>query len=217
MFGLVAAIWVAAVAGCSGAGAEGDGGAGGGGGGAAGGGSPTKTLTCPTGVTEHAKPVDPESVAAVTGDNGTFIDHCDGSGNLVEYTCEDEVICSDFCEPILTGQVIENVIDCKGTCQAGACDRGCPDPGVALTVVSSDATGTTLHDAASGTKYTCVHATDSIPNDAWPCSGAEAVGKEGKVHHPVGWGFCNQGEGAFYLAFPSQDGNCLYRDCTRSN
>ncbi|TKD08506.1 hypothetical protein [Polyangium fumosum] len=211
VLGLVAAAWVVVMAGCSG-GAAGEGG----GGGAAGGdgGGPTKTHECWQGVTTYGISTNPYVVEAVKGTNGTFVDHCDESGHLVQYNCESTMICDpQACEPILTGVVVEEVFDCKGACKAGVCERGCPEADVALTVVSVDSTGTTLNDAVSGTGYTCTSVIDKNSNDGWACTGAEAVGATGKAGESTG--SCHRGEGAFGVAFPV--GNCFYLNCARSN
>jgi hypothetical protein len=156
-------------------------------------------------------------VSAVTGDNGTFTDHCDEDGNLVEYVCEETMSCGpDFCEPFVTGQVIEQAIDCKGTCLSGACDLGCPDEGIEVSIAAVDAAGvTTLNDAASGTNYTCASVIDEGSNDAWDCAGPQAVGAKGTVGIVSQGKFCTEGEGSFGVAFSA--GDCFYLNCARSN
>ncbi|MDI1435312.1 hypothetical protein [Polyangium sorediatum] len=210
VLGLVAAAWVVVMAGCSG-GVSGEGG------GAAGGdgGGPTKTHKCGEGQLwiSLGTTNNPYVMEAVTGTNGTFVDHCDESGYLVQYNCQSAICDSVNCEDMLTGVVVEEVFDCKGACKAGVCERGCPEADVALTVISVDSTGTTLNDAASGTGYTCTSVIDKNSNDGWACTGAEAVGATGKAGESTG--SCHRGEGAFGVAFPM--GNCFYLNCARSN
>ncbi|MDC0745329.1 hypothetical protein [Polyangium mundeleinium] len=216
VLGLVAATWVVGMAGCGGSEAGGGGGAAGGGGGAAGGDGvdPAETHKCDHGMISTGISTNPYVVEAVTGDNGTFVDHCDENGNLVQYNCEFTICDGVNCEPIFTGVVVEDVFDCKGPCKAGVCERGCPEADVALTIASVDATGTTtLNDAASGTGYTCTSVIDMNSNDGWACTGAEAVGATGKVGNSSG--SCNRGEGAFRVGFPT--GDCFYLNCAHSN
>jgi hypothetical protein len=67
-----------------------------------------------------------------TGDNGTFDDHCDADGMLIESMCAQTFGCSappgGDCAPHNrpTGQVTNQKVDCKGWCMDGACRVPCP-------------------------------------------------------------------------------------------
>jgi hypothetical protein len=93
----------------------------------------------------------------LTGTNGTFQDHCDASGNLVEYTCATNFGCDApegaDCAPqeYLTGAVSAGDVDCFGLCTEGRCDLPCVVDGVQLTVLHvDDATGDLILEANNG-------------------------------------------------------------------
>jgi hypothetical protein len=93
-------------------------------------------------------PVEPEIgvASSATGVNGTFDDYCDADGNLVEQRCEVMAYCgsngvTDACIPYFdyfTGQVVEQPVDCLGTCVDGACTLPCPSLGDLVTVTDLD-------------------------------------------------------------------------------
>ena len=102
------------------------------------------TVTC----VANAPSVDglpsPEVAHVFTGSNGTFVDRCDGNGNLIAYQCEmtlppcdpaarREPNGCDFGPLVFTGLVIPNqdspTVDCEGRCHDGRCDGRCPQPG----------------------------------------------------------------------------------------
>jgi hypothetical protein len=97
---------------------------------------------------------------------GTFTDHCDENGDLVEYSCEVQYVQSPncgvtgpgggvlpvaaapladiavpFCDSteVVTGNVTEVVTACAGRCEEAICPFECPDYDERLTYVSVDA------------------------------------------------------------------------------
>ncbi len=62
----------------------------------------------------------------VTGRHGSFIDHCDNDGNLVEYGCllTSQTLCEGpYCREIWSqaDEVEPTTLDCDGTCHDGVC------------------------------------------------------------------------------------------------
>jgi hypothetical protein len=73
---------------------------------------------------------DPEVFGQISGSNGTFLDACDASGNLIEAVCETETICegeiNPACADFETGIVTTRTHDCAGTCSEATCRGRCP-------------------------------------------------------------------------------------------
>jgi hypothetical protein len=94
----------------------------------------------PPSPTDYSTPLQYAKQGTATGDNGTFNDHCDADGMLVEYMCAQSLGCSappgGDCAPRNhpTGQVINQRLDCKGWCMDGACRVPCPKVNDQLTV-----------------------------------------------------------------------------------
>lgn len=107
----------------------------------------------------------PEVSHTHTGSNGTFADHCDAEGNLVDYECE---AMPAPCGPppngcwdrplIQTGRVIPlpQTVDCSGTCRNARCDGRCPQQGDQITFEGLDADGRqTVRNDTDGRTYAC--------------------------------------------------------------
>jgi hypothetical protein len=115
--------------GAAGGGEAGTGAAGGGGAGAgaAGGGGGARVIECKPGVGDN--PYNPpHERLQFKGTNGSFEDHCDDMGHLVQYRCATKIICTptpetpcvpDATVPYESGEVSEATFDCvcvNGTC-----------------------------------------------------------------------------------------------------
>jgi hypothetical protein len=129
---------------------------------------------------------DPEQVAEVVGSNGTFVDHCDGDGNLVEYVCETELVCAGGINPVCTayetGSVSSELFDCVGTCEVGSCEARCPEIGDDVTYLSvPDATTATFVSESDGREYQC----DLIFGPEDTCN---AAGRVGQTHTIISLG-----------------------------
>lgn len=90
---------------------------------------PQLDVTCPT----HGRTA-VDQVARYTGDNGTFVDHCDADGNLVRYACgmTSDWVCNDwecYTDMQPNSTVVEEKVDCAGKCNAGRCTSFCPATG----------------------------------------------------------------------------------------
>jgi hypothetical protein len=112
---------------------------------------------------QYATPMMPRSVE---GTNGTFMNHCDNTGNLVAYSCEAMTTCvapSGQADPLPqcttteTGKVVAQPFDCSGHCMAGGCYARCPALNDLFSYVSIDAaTGdATLQDQTDHRRYIC--------------------------------------------------------------
>ena len=142
------------------------------------------------------------------GKNGNFVDHCETCDTLVTYACVtvESDPCTDICESVVTGEVIEKTIACP--CADGRCLTGCPELHDVMRVDAIAPSGmTTLTDTSKGRKYECAtvdNYTDSFPCDLVP------VGTEGGVSYLLDEGVCVTGKGAFNVLF---DDHCVYSDC----
>ena len=103
-----------------------------------------------------------ETQSTAIGQNGSFTDACDAQGNLIEYICEvDSSGCTYPNPPIncqrITGNVTPVIVNCSGTCNAGACSSYCTHPNDVLAYQSVDrATGaTTLSNPTRDAVYVC--------------------------------------------------------------
>jgi hypothetical protein len=94
----------------------------------------------PASPTDYSTALQYATQGTATGDNGTYSDHCDADGMLIEYLCAQKLACpgpsGGDCAPRNrpTGQVINQRLDCKGWCKDGACRVPCPKMNDQLTV-----------------------------------------------------------------------------------
>jgi hypothetical protein len=122
---------------------------------------PTTRIVCQANATPIGNVgANPSVAATVVGANGTFVDHCDAQGNLVNYSCETALLCgpapNPSCTSYETGNVITNAIDCAGHCAGGTCDGRCPMQGDRLAYVSVDPSGgAVLTNVTQGRRYVC--------------------------------------------------------------
>jgi hypothetical protein len=104
--------------------------------------------------------LDPEERERTIGDNGTFEDACDADGNLIEYVCETQEMCEGFpnpaCTTFLTGNVIEQLLNCSGHCVDATCEARCPAFDDIVRYLSIDASGNPeLLNVTDGRNYSC--------------------------------------------------------------
>jgi hypothetical protein len=131
-------------------------------------------------------PGDPGIADTVRGSNGTFIDTCDSTGNLVDYTCETVSVCgpgpNPGCQSYMTGRVVPKSINCSGHCASGRCDARCPAEGQAFHYVAvNNTTGAvTIHNDSDGRTYVCTLLFDNA-QDSFDCTKSPAVGGQGSV------------------------------------
>jgi len=109
-----------------------------------------------------------------TGGNGSYTDHCDANGNLVEYGCDAQVVCSlpfSHVPPDIerTGEVVATAVDCNGSCSEGACRSSCPDVGDIVTYLEVDASAASFLNETKGERYDCALIFDN-PRDSFDCS-----------------------------------------------
>ena len=182
-------------------------------GGGGGGGVPEESRRCVAG-DMLGGPTDVRVVAETIGDNGTFVDECNGDGQLVEYTCEFEDQCAeDFCEPVDTGNVVPVITD--GACSEGACETGCPYAGDGVVVVQNDAAGQAELDVG-GKHYACLrHDIVEIPPPELDCK-AITAGTSGTIVTDDGYSSCITGGVSLVLLFSTggtHKEGCLFDDC----
>lgn len=96
------------------------------------------------------------------GNNGTFTDSCDATGNLVAYGCAYTIVnAGSSVDPGATyargtGDVRTGSIDCGGRCRDGICPEVCPKKGDSMLYESINPDGSaTLTDQRTGWTYTC--------------------------------------------------------------
>jgi hypothetical protein len=157
----------------------GSGGAGGSSGAGAGGSGGDASCTNPdsgTFATEY------ESRGSTVGQNGSFTDECDADGNLIEYGCEVDSSTCMFPNPSpgcyrVTGQVAPAMIDCGGTCEAGACASLCAHTGDEFTYESINRTtgAATLRNLNREAVYDCELTWDRT-TDEFDCMAEPNVG-----------------------------------------
>ena len=85
----------------------------------------------------------------VSGRLGTFTDHCDANGDLVEYQCllVSQTLCEgEYCSEVWSksDEVEPSLILCGGTCHDGRCVSRCPSNGsqVEFQAISMDGSAT---------------------------------------------------------------------------
>lgn len=126
-----------------------------------GGGTNSITCTADGGTTALPSfPDDPSVRHSVSGTNGTFVDTCDSSGNLVDYSCATLSACgpgpNPECTRYETGAVKSTNIDCVGTCVNGQCDGRCPMIGQQVTFTGSVSGGVIpVTNNGDGRRYSC--------------------------------------------------------------
>jgi hypothetical protein len=129
---------------------------------------------------------DPGIADTVRGSNGTFVDACDSTGNLVDYVCETMTVCisppNPLCQTYTTGRVVPKALNCSGHCTNGRCDGRCPATGQAFHYVAVNNTSgaATIHNDTDGRTYVCSLIFDST-QDAFDCTKGPAVGSQGTV------------------------------------
>jgi hypothetical protein len=181
---------------CDGSG--GGGGAGGSSGAGAGGSGGDASCTNPDSGTFA---VEYETRGTTVGQNGSFSDECDADGDLVEYGCEVDSSTCMFPNPSpgcyrVTGRVAPAMIDCGGTCEAGACASLCAHTGDEFTYESIDRTtgAATLRNLNREAVYVCELTWDRT-TDEFDCTADPSVGDTTAV---VAFGaattFCLSGE-----------------------
>ncbi len=118
---------------------------------------PDQVATCP-----EEGLYDPEVKKELTGANGTFVDECDGEGNLTEYTCVSEYVCSEGACWYEAGADVEPVtFPCGGQCRDGRCARYCPDEGATLVYSAVNDDGSIeVTDTGTDLSYFCEPASD---------------------------------------------------------
>jgi len=157
--------------------------------------APASTTDCTTidagggpggGPNAAAGPTDPGVQDTVRGTNGTFVDSCDASGNLVDYLCETKTTCgpgpNPECTTSATGKVVSQNVDCSGHCSGGRCDSRCPAIGQAIDFVSVDPSSgdATIHDDGDGRTFACTLAFQA-PNLAFDCKTGPQAGTKASI------------------------------------
>jgi hypothetical protein len=131
-------------------------------------------------------PGDPGIADTVHGTNGTFVDACDSTGNLVDYICETATVCgpgpNPGCRSYTTGLVVPKNINCSGHCANARCDGRCPAQGQSFHYVAvNNTTGAaTIHNDSDGRTYVCTLIFDST-QDSFDCTKGPAVGGLGTI------------------------------------
>jgi hypothetical protein len=146
------------------------------------------SVTCVAGDYDSGGLPNPEIVHTYTGTNGTFTDHCDADGNLIDFQCETISApctvapnCSSAL-PIHTGRVVPSrAVDCSGTCSAGHCDGRCPLQGDQITFRGIDMQGRdVVHNGSDGRTYACELNMDTASAANFDCANVSA-GRTGYV------------------------------------
>jgi hypothetical protein len=149
---------------------------------------PAVTVTCVPNAPQASYP-NPEVRHTRSGINGTFSDHCDSNGNLIDYECEGAL---PPCNPALngcdvplvnTGRVIQlpKVVDCLGTCRDGRCDSRCPQQGDVVTFTDRSPDGREiLRNDTDGRSYVCSVEQGTTPGGNVDCANV-AAGQTGFI------------------------------------
>jgi len=193
------------------------------------------SVDCPTSSTSVAigsapsveSTIGPAIRRSLRGTNGTFVDSCDDSGNLVDYECETKQVCdgpwpNPTCTSEYTGNVIPQTYDCNGHCHDGACVARCPAPGDVLTYAAVDTfTGSvTFLNRRERLTYPCKLEFD-VPDDSYDCKLDPMMGSA--VHVVWQWlrtGYCTGGDfgtfGVDAVRASSLDAGATESTCTYS-
>lgn len=105
----------------------------------------------------------------LTAANGTFRDHCDDAGNLVEYSCASLCTGTDSHGECITAynasdQAVESRVDCGGTCADAVCESRCPAAGMQVVVTQVNADRSMIWESkSSGQRWTCIENTCTYP------------------------------------------------------
>lgn len=105
----------------------------------------------------------------LTAANGTFRDHCDDAGNLVEYSCANVCTGTDSHGECITAynasdQAVESRVDCGGTCADAVCVSRCPAAGTQVVVTQVNADRSMIWEStSSGQRWTCIENTCTYP------------------------------------------------------
>jgi hypothetical protein len=150
-----------------------------------------------------------------TGDNGTYTDHCDVNGNLVEYRCGSPAVCVGVGDhlPVRsegTGAVVATEVDCNGSCSEGACRSRCPDFDDVVTYLDIDGVAASFFDETNEQRYDCL-LTDDDHRDGFDCTNDPRAGDAEVVTALSRFGSSCTGKtfGGFQLS-----NNCSYRCST---
>jgi hypothetical protein len=158
---------------------------------------------------------DPELPQRFEGDNGTFTDACTADGNLTKHACElvPDPACMPVppnpppCPSVATGQVLEQEIDCRGTCQAGACEGSCPQFDDALEVLALEGDSVVFSTPDPARRLHCALFFEQ-PDDGFDCATVR-VGQRGFISSlGLQQSYCTGG------AF-GNIGACFQADCTQ--
>jgi hypothetical protein len=159
-----------------------------------------------------------DDARTVAGDDGSFTDHCDPSGNLVSYRCADQPVpCPGGSghdrrrQPTClaeTGRVVAETIDCDGQCRSGACAVRCPAAFDVLTFLALDSQGNpTFASNADPRHFACTLAYDQ--DDAFDCAFDQNVGDTMEI---AALGLSGSAcAGGVWGAI--SDDRCTYADC----
>jgi len=153
-------------------------------------------------------------VSTTVGNNGSFTDTCDNSGNLIEYYCETSCLTPYYsgiggatgvqnaiaCMPQSTGKVLPGTVGCAGRCSAGHCFEWCPNFDDTATLVNVGATGATIR-TAPGYDLACQVL---FTQPGFDCQATNLTGTQVKV---VSLGTCSGTISVFGTSLPNSAGN----------
>jgi hypothetical protein len=153
----------------------------------------SRTVTCTAGASANVA-INAEVRHTFAGMNGSFVDACNGQGNLLQYSCETETAshCDMGCVEVNTGRVAQpELVDCVGACRDGRCDGRCPHQGDHVTFVGDgpDAHAIVRNDS-DGRVYTCTIAGDAGCSASGGCPGAAETGTVTGLGLQYGEGRC---------------------------
>jgi hypothetical protein len=115
---------------------------------------------------------------SLRGRNGTYTDHCDDVGNLIDYACAYQA-----------GEVVARAIDCNGNCVDGACPGTCPGLGDVITYLAVDGTSAMLRNETRREDYACALVAATIYGSLESCRDVPRPGDQTEI----------EGLGLFYV------------------
>ena len=147
------------------------------------------SITCIEGAQDRGGLPNPEVSHTYVGTNGTFADHCDADGNLIDYQCEKTYPpCTTgpncWSLPVETGDVVPlpQLVDCGGTCSGARCDGRCPQQADQITFQGRDMDGREIvHNDSDGRTYVCTLNASAPNTSSFDCT-TIAVSQAGYVY-----------------------------------
>jgi hypothetical protein len=171
-------------------------------------------VTCTGGAVANVA-INAEVQHTFVGTNGTFVDACDGQGNLLQYSCETASHCDMGCVDVNTGRAAQpERVDCVGACRDGRCDGRCPHQGDHVTFLGDGPNARAIvRNDSDGRVYTCTIAGDAGCSASGGCPGAAETGTVAGLGLQYGEGRCTGADIGTIAVEIAQSGGALGMQC----